>query len=95
MSKPMLSLVPKDAATPSKAQAIILEAQLAENAYVAPELLHTVLRKAATQLITFATHKAMQRYRARLYSINRDGIRRYRTIRDDEHMYGLLILRLK
>jgi len=95
MKKPHLALVPKDD-TPEPTRKIVhATATMAEGAYVEPSMLHTVLRKATSHLVTFATHRAMQRYRSKLYAVNRDGIRRYRTIRDDEHMYGLLILRLK
>jgi len=45
--------------------------------------------------IGFKSEKNMARYRRLVYSINKQGDFRYRTIRSDGGMWELLILRLK
>lgn len=63
--------------------------------YVAPEHLHSVLDPCNTQLISFRSEKSLKSYRAMLYTINRQGEYRYRTIRAETEMWGLLIWRMK
>lgn len=57
--------------------------------------LHEVLEPAQTVLRTFESEKKLVGYRRMLYDINRQGTYRYRTLRDEEHMWGLVIWRMK
>lgn len=65
-----------------------------ESGYVAAEHLHEVLRPAMTKIVTFRNQKAMESYRRMVYTINKQGDFRFRTMRDDLSMYGLVIFRL-
>lgn len=56
--------------------------------------LHEVLEPAQTVAITFSSDKKMQSYRRMIYSINKQGEFRYRTIRDEQSMWGLVIWRM-
>jgi hypothetical protein len=62
--------------------------------YVAPDQLQQVLRTADTKVITFQSEKRMQAYRRNLYSINKQGMFRYRTVRDEQSMWGIIIYRM-
>lgn len=63
--------------------------------YVAPEHLHEYLPATDTRVITFRSEKSLRAYRSMLYSVNRQGQFRYRTIRDEGSMWGLVIWRMK
>ncbi len=63
--------------------------------HIDPAHLHDLLPIAATKIITFANEKALQNYRAMLYRINGQGDFRYRTIRDELSMWGIIIWRMK
>jgi hypothetical protein len=73
----------------------LVEKITADSGYVPPEDLHKVLRRASSHIVTFSSEKSLRHYRQKLYSINHDGIRRYRTIRDDYSMFGIIIIRIK
>lgn len=45
--------------------------------------------------MTFSSEKHMRNYRAMLYSINKQGSFRYRTIRDETQSYGIIVWRMK
>lgn len=62
--------------------------------YIAPVDLHSVLEPTQTQVITFKAEKDMKSYRAMLYSINKQGEYRYRTIRDEHSMWGIVVWRM-
>jgi hypothetical protein len=62
--------------------------------YVTPEHLHEFLPATETRVITFRSEKTMESYRRMLYTINRQGSYRYRTIRDEGSMWGLVIWRM-
>lgn len=66
-----------------------------ESTWVAPEYLHDILPATATVVMTFKSEKSMRSYRSMLYTINRQGDYRYRTIRDETSMYGIVIWRMK
>lgn len=56
--------------------------------------LHEVLEPAQTVAITFKDEKKMMSYRRMIYTINKQGEFRYRTLRDDGSTYGLIIWRM-
>lgn len=66
-----------------------------EGAFVLPELLHDILPVTSTVILTFRSEKAMRSYRSMLYVINKQGSFRYRTIRDEMSMWGLVIWRMR
>jgi hypothetical protein len=59
-----------------------------------PEQLHTVLKATSTIIITFESEKRLLSYRQMLYKINKQGEYRYRTMRDELSMFGLVIWRM-
>jgi hypothetical protein len=70
----------------------------ADNTYsgfIRPEDLHTVLPATHTHCITFRSEKHMRSYRSMIYSINKQGEFRYRTLRAEDEMWGLIIWRMK
>lgn len=62
---------------------------------VEPDELHRYLEPTSTLIVTFGAEKEMQRYRRLIYSINAQGSFRYRTIRDEASMWGVVIWRMK
>lgn len=56
--------------------------------------LHLILQPAQTVLRSFRTEKEMKRFRSLIYSINSQGTYRYRTIRAEDEMWGLILLRM-
>jgi len=62
---------------------------------ISPADLHLTLSPTATVVVTFNRELEMMRYRRLLYDINRQGKYRYRSLRDEEHMWGLIIWRMK
>ena len=66
-----------------------------QEGYIAPEYLHQFLAATATKVITFRSEKSLRSYRYMLYSVNRQGDYRYRTIRDEASSFGLVIWRMK
>lgn len=58
------------------------------------EHLHEVLEPCQTVAVTFSSQKKMQSYRRMIYSINKQGDFRYRTVRDEQSMWGLVIWRM-
>ena len=69
--------------------------QLRRGTYIPPEHLHEYLEPTLTRVITFRSEKALQSYRRMLYTVNRQGQFRYRTIRDEQSSFGLVIWRMK
>jgi hypothetical protein len=65
-----------------------------ESGFISPEHLHEILPPARTKIVTFRNQKAMESYRRMIYAINKQGDFRYRTMRDDLSMYGLVLFRL-
>lgn len=63
--------------------------------YIDPATLHLQLAPTSTVAITFAKEKELQRYRRLIYSINRQGTYRYRTMHDEFSSHGLIIWRMK
>ena len=63
--------------------------------YMDPEKLQELLPVSATKIITFHNEKDMQSYRQSLYKVNAKGDYRYRTLRDEMSMYGLVLWRMK
>lgn len=61
----------------------------------APDKLHLLLAPAQTHVITFRGEAAMQSYRRMLYSVNKQGQYRYRTMRDENSMWGLVVWRMR
>ena len=59
------------------------------------EDLHKMLKPAQTVAVTFPSEKRLQAYRRSLYSINKQGTFRYRTIRDETQMWGIIVWRMK
>lgn len=66
-----------------------------DSGYIQAEQLHTILAPAQLHEITFRSEKLMRSYRSLLYSINRQGDYRYRSMRSEGSMWSLYILRLK
>lgn len=66
-----------------------------DSGYVDPHQLHDVLPPTQVVVITFAKENEMWRYRRLLYSINAQGKYRYRTIRDEYSMWGIVIWRMR
>lgn len=64
------------------------------NQGVAAEDLHKILPVTATVLRSFTSEKHLRNYRSMLYSINKQGTYRYRTIRAESEMWGILIWRM-
>lgn len=64
-------------------------------AYIPPEHLHEYLEPIASRIITFRSEKTLQSYRRMLYTVNRQGQFRYRTIRDEASSFGLVLWRMK
>lgn len=62
--------------------------------YIAPADLHSVLEPTHTQVITFKTEKDMRSYRQMLYTVNKQGEYRYRTLRDEHSMWGIVVWRM-
>lgn len=56
--------------------------------------LHSILEPAQTVCITFESQKKLESYRRMIYTINRQGEYRYRTLRDEQEMWGLVIWRM-
>lgn len=63
--------------------------------FIPPEALHDIIAPAQTREITFPSDKAMRSYRAMIYTINRQGDYRYRTMRSEGSMWALLLWRMK
>lgn len=63
--------------------------------YIDPDKLYEVLPTASTVVITFSKEAEMQRYRRMLYTINHQGEFRYRTLRDEYSMWGIVVWRMK
>lgn len=63
--------------------------------YMDPDKLHQLLPLSATKVVTFANERSLQAYRQMLYQVNHKGNYRYRTMRDEMSMYGLVIWRMK
>jgi hypothetical protein len=63
--------------------------------FVRPQDLSSVLNPTQTHLITFRGQSSMESYRRMLYTINKQGEFRYRTLRAENEMWGLLIWRMK
>ena len=59
-----------------------------------PADLHRVLAPTATLLRTFPSEKKLQGYRRMIYAINKQGEYRYRTVRAETEMWGLIIWRM-
>ena len=68
---------------------------IVEEGYISPADLHTVLPAANTEIITFNSEARMTGYRRMLYTINKQGTFRYRTMRDEDSMWGIVIYRLR
>lgn len=66
-----------------------------ESGVTDPETLHLQLAPTQTVAITFSSNKRMEQYRRLIYSINRQGKYRYRTLRDDGSMWGIIVWRMK
>jgi hypothetical protein len=60
-----------------------------------PRQLHHVLPRAASKIVTFRSERELERYRRNLYAINQQGEFRYRTIRDENSSFGVVIWRTK
>jgi len=63
--------------------------------YIPPEHLHQVLAAAQTRVITFRSERSLRSYRRMLYDVNRQGSFRYRTMRDEQSSFGLVLWRMK
>lgn len=63
--------------------------------YIDPAKLHERLEPTTLLIMTFRTEKEMERYRRLIYSINRQGDYRFRTMRDEYSMFGIAIWRMK
>lgn len=63
--------------------------------YITPEALKDFLEPCQTREITFRSEKSLKAYRAMIYSINKQGEVRYRTIRSEGAMWGIMIWRMK
>lgn len=74
---------------------IVTRVKADAHGYVNPALLQNVLDPAQTVVITFASEASMRRYRFNLYAINKQGDFRYRTVRDELSMWGLVVWRMK
>ena len=57
--------------------------------------LHLVLPVAQTILRSFTSEKHLMSYRRMIYTINKQAQFRYRTIRAEDEMWGLVIWRMK
>jgi hypothetical protein len=66
-----------------------------ETGYISPEYLQEFLTPCQTRVITFRSEKSLRSYRSMVYSINRQGTYRYRTMRDEQSMWGLILYRMK
>lgn len=62
--------------------------------YTTPAQLHLVLAPTTTLLRGFRSQKEMMGYRRMIYSINKQGEYRYRTIRAESEMWALIIWRM-
>jgi hypothetical protein len=60
-----------------------------------PQSLASVLHKSQMIRVIFGSEHELQKYRSNLYSINAHGIVKYRTVRDNNTMYGLKVWRIK
>ena len=68
---------------------------VADDNYVDPEKLHNVLSVTQIHEMTFRSETAMTQYRRMLYSINKQGDYRYRTIRSEGSMWAIAIWRMR
>lgn len=66
----------------------------AKQSAIAAADLHAILEPAQTVVITFESEKKMRSYRSMIYSINKQGEYRYRTIRAEDEMWGLVVWRM-
>lgn len=67
----------------------------ADDNYVDPEKLQTVLKIAHVHETTFRSEKDLKRYRHMLYTINKQGEYRYRTMRSEASMWAIAIWRMR
>jgi len=97
MRKSLLKIVNKSRPTPVRraTETNAIKAPAADKGYIDPERLHGMLPISATKIITFASENSMNMYRRNLYKINQQGDYRYRTLRDEMSMWGLVIWRMK
>lgn len=63
--------------------------------YIAPSDLHEYLQPTNIKEITFRSEKKMAQYRNMLYSINKQGQLRYRTMRSDASHWAIAVWRMK
>jgi hypothetical protein len=77
-----------------KAKKLTRKKDIIEEGHIAASDLHLVLPVACTEVMTFNSKKRMQSYRRMLYTINRQGEFRYRSIRDEQSMWGIVIWRM-
>lgn len=66
-----------------------------DDGYIDPEQLHGLLKVTQIHEMTFRGEKEMQRYRHLLYSINKQGTYRYRTMRSEGSMWAIAIWRMR
>jgi len=64
-------------------------------AQVDPDKLHEQLEPTTTVVVTFGKEAELNRFRRLLYSINAQGTYRYRTMRDEYSMWGVVVWRMK
>ena len=62
---------------------------------ISPADLHTLLKPCETEIMVFTDQKRMQRYRAMLYSVNKQGDYSYRTLRNPHDHRELIVWRMK
>jgi hypothetical protein len=65
------------------------------NSHTNPDDLHKILKPTQVHEITFSSEKRLHSYRLMIYSINKQGKYRYRTMRAEDHAYALVIWRMK
>ena len=68
--------------------------EVVDDGYIDPAKLHKHLRRAAIAEITFRSEKQLEAYRRMLYSINKQGHYRYRTLRSEAPMFAIMIWRM-
>ena len=68
---------------------------VADDNYVDPEHLHSVLKVTQIHEMTYRSEADMERYRRLLYSINKQGEYRYRTMRSEGSMWAIAIWRMR
>jgi hypothetical protein len=60
-----------------------------------PSSLHEQLDVITCLSLSFSSDKRMKQYRKMIYSVNKQGEYRYRTLRAENEMWGLVIWRMK